>query len=883
MLRLAASQTMMGWGGVGVRGWRTAGTSTGTATAEGRIDFQGIENKWRDHVISFRRPTEEGAREYYCLPMFPYPSGRLHMGHVRVYTLSDVEARLQRMRGLRVLHPIGFDAFGLPAENAARERGVDPAEWTLANIGYMRGQLRDLGLSFDWDREIVTCRADYYRWTQWLFLLMARRGLAYQRHATVNWDPVDRTVLANEQVDAQGRSWRSGAIVEQKQMRQWFLSISSYAQRLYDDLDLLVVKWPDSVITLQRQWIGPTHGAHIDFILSSATSTIASTATSSSTTNSSSSESRIRVFTSRPETLAGVTFLAISPAHPLASSCSPDGEGFTGLHCVHPLSRERLPIYVADYVLPDYGTGAVMGVPAHDDRDAAFAASRRLPFREVLLDGVLVDSGPLSGLQPGEAAAMLPKICCAVTPHTQFRIRDWLISRQRSWGTPVPVVYCRCATGGGEGGSEEEEERAVPLLDGDLPLLQGSGGEPHPCPCCGKPARRETDTMDTFVDSSWYFLRYTDPHNSKEIFDKALCAAASPVDMYIGGKEHAILHLLYARFVHKVLYDQGMVSTVEPFSRLLAQGMVQSQTFRHPVTDLYLSAEEASAVDSPRVSWEKMSKSKHNGVDPQEIVAKYGADTTRLFVLFKAPPELDLQWEGSAISGSFRFLARVHSAIHALPDSLPAPPLSSADLNAAPLSPELLRHPHLNALHQTIIEVTGDLTSAPPQPNTAIAAIMKLTNLLNRDPEASPLGVWSRYLSFRAVVIMLAPFCPHIACECWELLQSKQGHLAAPLLVRCSSWAGSPEPSSCLAQPWPQPDPAFFAQQRETVGLVVQIDGKARGKLEVPPELADCQDLPALLQLIRDSPVGTKHLKDLPVKEVRHSSSPVNIVNILLR
>jgi leucyl-tRNA synthetase len=620
------------------------------------------------------------------------------MGHVRNYVITDVIARFKRMQGFRVLHPMGWDAFGLPAENAAIDRGITPAKWTEQNIAQMKQLLQTLGLSLDWEREVTTCSPDYYKWTQWLFLQFFDAGLAYQKDAAVNWDPIDQTVLANEQVDSEGRSWRSGAMVERKLLRQWFLKITDYAEQLLQDLDKLT-GWPERVKLMQANWIGKSQGAYLEFPIVG-------------------SEEKIGVFTTRPDTVYGVTYVVLAPEHPLTLKVTtPDQQEavnafikevgseseiertaedkpkrgiLTGGTALNPFTGTEIPILIADYVLYEYGTGAVMGVPAHDTRDFKFAHENNLPIQTVIIPegvdsetftlteaytepGIMINSDSFNRMSSLEAkTAIIEK---AETEglgqeRLQYRLRDWLISRQRYWGCPIPIIHCpHCGI--------------VPVPEEDLPVklpegveFSGRGPSPlHqledwvkvPCPNCGTPAQRETDTMDTFIDSSWYFLRYTDATNSEAAFSPDRVNDWMSVDQYVGGVEHAILHLLYSRFFTKVLRDRGLLDVDEPFERLLTQGMVQAITYKNPKTGKYIPPEQVNP-DNPQdpetgeplqVFYEKMSKSKYNGVAPQQVLSKYGADTARMFTLFKAPPEKDLEWDDADVEGQFRFLNRV--------------------------------------------------------------------------------------------------------------------------------------------------------------------------------------------------------------------------------
>jgi leucyl-tRNA synthetase len=824
------------------------------------------QSSWRD-LGTDRTPEDPTRPVFYALSMFPYPSGTLHMGHVRNYVITDVIARVQRMRGHAVLHPMGWDAFGLPAENAAIERNVDPGEWTDRNIEQMRGQLDRLGLSIDWDREQATCHSDYYRWTQWLFLELFDGGLAYRKNATVNWDPVDQTVLANEQVDADGRSWRSGALVEQRQLNQWFLRITDYAEALLRDLDHLD-GWPERVRTMQANWIGRSEGAEITFAVTADPATT------------------LTVFTTRPDTLAGASYVVLAPEHPLVdqlldadhtdsvrrfqkevarlsnlertSDEGPKRGVPIGAGVTNPLTGVELPVWIADYVLADYGTGAVMGVPAHDQRDMAFATSNKLSVRQVIgADGAadaiaagqawtepgqLINSGRFDGLDSSAAKT-------AITSHgsaegwaqakVTYRLRDWLISRQRYWGCPIPVIHCPSCG-------------AVAVPREDLPVelprgidLSGKGGSPLaqqedwvnvPCPSCGEPARRETDTMDTFMCSSWYFLRFADPHNSETPFSREAVNRWLPVQQYVGGIEHAILHLLYSRFFTKALRDRGLIDVGEPFQRLLTQGMVQGTTYRNPVTGKYVAPADVVDPADPRdpvtgdaleVLFEKMSKSKYNGVDPAAVIDRYGADTARMFILFKAPPEKDLEWDDADVEGQYRFLQRLWRLIDSSRPLLDQQ--DGGEGRPAELTPEEadLRR----AVHTAIEAVTEDL-SDDIQLNTAISELMKLSNAINAtDLPGLRVAVLREALS--VLVRLLAPFAPHLAEEFWQKLGGSE---------------------SVHQQSWPELDASALVQ--DSVDLVIQVKGKVRGTISVPADA----DKETLEKLALSSEVAQKWL-----------------------
>ena len=860
-------------------------------TDSSRYRPEAIEERWQRHWAELRLDatpeldSDDAAGEpFYALSMFPYPSGSLHMGHVRNYVITDVIARVQRMQGRRVLHPMGWDAFGLPAENAAIERGVDPGVWTDRNIAQMRAQLQRLGLSIDWDREVATCHADYYRWTQWLFLQFLEAGLAYRREATVNWDPIDNTVLANEQVDAEGRSWRSGALVEKRKLRQWFLKITAYADQLLDDLPQLQ-GWPERVRTMQANWIGRSSGAELQFDVL--------------TPDGSSSGERISVFTTRPDTLYGATYLVLAPEHPLVATLTRaeqrlQVEAFCnlvsrqsdqdrtaddrpkrgvpiGASVRNPTSGEVLPLWIADYVLAEYGTGAVMGVPAHDQRDFLFARQYELPVRQVIIPegsdehayeggawtepGVMIHSGPYDGLPSSEAKQRI--IAAAEAGgwgqgRVQYRLRDWLISRQRYWGCPIPAIHCEACG-------------VVPVPKEQLPVelpqgvsLEGRGGSPLArleswvrvaCPCCGKPARRETDTMDTFMCSSWYYLRYSDPKNGEQPFGRRAVDHWLPVDQYVGGIEHAILHLLYSRFFTKVLRDRGLLSFDEPFQRLLTQGMVQGITYKNSHSGKYVAPADVADLSDPRdpisgepleTFYEKMSKSKYNGVDPAVVIDRYGADTARMFILFKAPPEKDLEWDDADVEGQFRFLQRLWRLVDgavARGVTLPAVPTA---IEAAELSPgeRQLRC----AVHTAIQAIREDL-DGDVQLNTAVSELMKLSNAMAAELEKASAPVAEEAL--RTLLLLLAPFSPHLAEELWQKLEANpDGH------------------SSVHRQRWPLHDAAALV--RDMIQLVIQVKGKVRGSLEVPADA----DAATLEKLALASEVAAKWLEGQPPRRV---------------
>ena len=757
--------------------------------------------KYWDESGTFRVTEDPNNEKFYCLSMFPYPSGRLHMGHVRNYTIGDVISRYQRMLGKNVLQPMGWDAFGLPAENAAVQNNVPPARWTEENITHMREQLKSLGFGYDWEREIATCRPEYYRWEQWLFTRLFEKGLAYKKNAEVNWDPVDQTVLANEQV-IDGRGWRSGALVERREIPQWFLKITAYAEELLDSLDTMD-GWPDAVRTMQRNWIGRSQGVEIDFDIVG--------------------EDPVRVYTTRPDTLMGATYVALAPGHPLsqkAAGKNPELAAFIdecrrsetsesaletmekrgmtiGYEAVHPINGEKLPVWVANFVLMSYGTGAVMSVPGHDERDHEFALKYGLPIVQVIAPsdgseididaeayvpkGLVQNSGEFSGLTSEaafDAIAQFLEQRGKGKRTINYRLRDWGVSRQRYWGAPVPVI-------------QTEDQGPLPVPDAELPVvlpedveIEGVGSPLTKLasfldtknPNTGAPARRETDTFDTFVESSWYYARFACPDNDKAMLDER-ANYWLPVDQYIGGIEHAILHLLYARFFHKLMRDEGLVDSDEPFTNLLTQGMVLKDGA-------------------------KMSKSKGNTVDPEELIRKYGADTVRLYVMFAAPPEQTLEWSDTAVEGAFRFLKRLWKLVaeHMALGDVSAPELDKLDDGQR----ELRRQ-----VHQTISKVSDDVGRRYTF-NTAIAAVMELTNSLQRFDDTSPQGRAVTHEALESCVLVLSPIVPHVTHALWRAL----GHEDA-----------------VVEATWPRVDTQALVT--DTVELVVQVNGKLRGHINV--------------------------------------------------
>ena len=761
----------------------------------------------------FAVQPDEAREKFYCLAMFPYPSGKLHMGHVRNYTIADVIARYQRMQGKNVLQPMGWDAFGLPAENAAIANKVAPAAWTRENIDHMRAQLQRLGYAYDWDREIATCDPQYYQWEQWFFTQLYERGLVYKKMATVNWDPVDQTVLANEQV-IDGRGWRSGAVVERREIPQWFIRITAYAEELLEGLDTLD-GWPEAVRTMQRNWIGKSRGVELAFGLDEPVANL----------------DRIEVYTTRPDTLYGVTYVSLAAEHPITLALAENNTELaefiaackqasvaeadmaqaeklgmdTGLRATHPLTGEAIPVWVANYVLMDYGSGAVMAVPAHDERDWEFARKYALPMKTVVCDaegqpaetadsaytehGVLTGSAEFDGCNFDEAfegiAARLEAAGMGQTT-TQFRLRDWGVSRQRYWGTPIPMLNL-------------EDGQDIPIPADRLPSLLPEDvvmdGVTSPIKADpewrqfeleGKPCERETDTFDTFVQSSWYYARFTCPHYTDGMIDSDQANYWLPVDQYVGGIEHAILHLLYSRFFHKLMRDAGLVTSDEPFERLLTQGMVLKDGA-------------------------KMSKSKGNTVDPQELIDRYGADTVRLFSMFAAPPEQSLEWSDSGVEGANRFIKRLWRLVH------------DFDTDGTESLPDSLNGEQKNLrrkIHETIAKVSDDYGRRQTF-NTAVAAVMELCNELGRHPteHSGDRAVIDEGL--RAVLQLLWPITPHLSEHLWQALTGE----------------------AFKESQWPEVDDT--ALSRDELEIVVQVNGKVRGKINVPAS-ADNAEIEAM-------------------------------------
>ena len=798
-----------------------------------------------DDAQCFEVVEDDSKEKFYCLTMFPYPSGKLHMGHVRVFTISDVIARYQRMQGKHVLQPMGWDAFGMPAENAAIKRGVPPAQWTYENIEDMRVQMKRLGYAYDWTREVTTCRPEYYRWEQWLFVKMFEKGLVYRKNSVVNWDPVDKTVLANEQV-IDGRGWRSDALVERREIPQWFMKITAYADEMLDELDRMP-GWPESVKTMQRNWIGRSEGLELSFDVKGE-------------------DEPLTVFTTRPDTLFGVTYMAVAAEHPLAvkaAAGNPEIAAFIeackktdaaeatletmekkgmplGISAIHPMSGEEVPLWVANFVLMSYGTGAVMAVPGHDARDWEFAKKHGLPIVQVvapadgseidineseyLEHGVLVNSGDYNGMDFDTAFDAIADFFESQERGKRtinFRLRDWGVSRQRYWGTPIPIIYC-------------DDCEAVPVPEDQLPVVlpedvEFTGhGSPlkdipefinAPCPKCGKDARRETDTFDTFVESSWYFARYACPDNDTVMLDDR-AAYWTPVDQYTGGVEHAILHLLYSRFFQRVMRDEGLTDISEPFTNLLTQGMVLKDGA-------------------------KMSKNKGNTVDPQELIGKYGADTVRLFMMFAAPPEQALEWSDDGVQGSYRFLKRFWTAVQEHADSGTGDKVDVAALSAE--QKDLRRK-----THQTIAKISDDIGRRYTF-NTAVAASMELLNAINKFDDATDSGRAVEREALEAVVLMLSPMVPHICHELWSVL----GHQTALIDV-----------------PWPEVDEQALVT--DLVEVVLQVNGKLRARISV----AAGADNDSVAALALADPNVQKFIGD---KEIRKTIVvPGRLVNIVV-
>ncbi|MEK6680182.1 MAG: leucine--tRNA ligase [Nitrospirota bacterium] len=831
---------------------------------ENKYTPKDIEQKWQGNWEGlFVSKEDPKKKKYYCLEMFPYPSGRIHMGHVRNYVIGDVIARYKIMNGYSVIHPIGWDAFGMPAENAAIEKGIHPAKWTYENIASMKAQIKKLGLSYDWSREIATCDEDYYKWNQWLFLKMYEKGIAYKKKSFVNWCPSCETVLANEQVE-DGKCWRCDSIVKQKELEQWFFKITDYAEELLSYTDKLP-GWPENVLMMQRNWIGKSTGAEIDFPIAGT-------------------KEKITVFTTRQDTIFGATFMSIAAEHPMVKvlvkgrntekdvmkfiekvmqedKIERTGEGtekegiFTGAYAINPFTKKEIPIWIGNFVLMEYGTGAVMAVPCHDTRDFAFAKKYNISMQLVIQnpertlsvdamkdayvdDGFLANSGEFNNLSSSDAKERIVDYLeknGIGKRRVNYRLRDWGISRQRYWGTPIPMVYCN------QCGIVPVPEKDLPVKlpkdvaftgKGGSPLLDAKGFVNVKCPKCKGDARRETDTMDTFVDSSWYFLRYTSPKNNDRPFDSEKAGYWMPVDQYIGGIEHAVMHLLYSRFFTKVVRDLGLTKIDEPFTNLLTQGMVCKETLRCPEHG-WLFPEDVKddkcrlcgkAVERGRV--EKMSKSKKNVIDPDKLIDAYGADTVRLFSLFAAPPEKDLEWSDQGVDGAWRFLNRVWNLVVKYSDEIKD---AKSEIEIAMLNDN--EKALYRKTHQTIKKVAEDM-ERDFHFNTAIAAMMELVNEISGSGDIkipSPLvgegkGEGEKRANhapvmkaaLEALIILLSPFAPHICDELWSMLGNK---------------------GSVINIAWPQYNQD--AIKAEEMLIVIQINGKVRGRVNLPANTAE--------------------------------------------
>ena len=826
--------------------------------------------RWQEYRL-FNAEDFSPKPKYYCLSMFPYPSGKLHMGHVRNYTIGDVLSRYRLLNGFNVMQPMGWDAFGLPAENAAMKHQVAPAQWTYDNIAYMKKQLQSLGFAIDWGREIATCTPEYYRWEQWLFVRLFQKGIIYKKNGTVNWDPVDQTVLANEQV-VDGRGWRSGAIVEKREIPMYYFKITDYAEELLNGLDTLE-HWPEQVKTMQRNWIGKSRGMQVRFAL----------ADDSKAGLSGDYADYVQVYTTRPDTLMGATYIAVAAEHPLATAAAidnPDLQQFiaeckagsvaeadmatmekkgmpTGRFAVNPLNGDVLPVWVANYVLWGYGDGAVMAVPAHDERDFEFATKYRLPIKQVIASTQAddefntqawqewygskeqtqcINSGELDGLDFQAAFERIGEILQAKNagaPKTQYRLRDWGISRQRYWGCPIPVIHCDdCGDV-----TVPEDQLPVVLPENVVPDGAGSPLTRMPefyetnCPCCGKPARRETDTMDTFVESSWYAIRYASPQCDTAMVDKKAANYWLNADQYIGGIEHAILHLLYARFFTKLMRDEGLLNVDEPFARLLTQGMVVCETYYREGAngskewiapqDVNLKRDDKGRpleatlkADGKPVcigGIEKMSKSKNNGVDPQELIDRYGADTARLFMMFAAPPEQSLEWSDAGVDGAHRFLRRLWRTVYEYLQQGTSVTAFAGSRDGLSAELKALRL----KLHTTIAKVTDDY-GRRQQFNTAIAAVMELLNQYDRTDCSSELGRTVAQEVLESVLRLLWPIVPHVCETLWNELSTQQ-----------TLWEAA----------WPRVDEAALVQDEIT--LMVQVNGKLRGQITVAADISN--------------------------------------------
>lgn len=851
---------------------------------EKEYDFLKIEEFWQkfwEKKGYFASTVKKDKEKFYNLVMFPYPSGKIHMGHVRNYSIGDVIARLKYLQGFNVLNPIGWDSFGLPAENAAIENKSHPATWTFENIDYMKSQLKKLGFSYDWNREIATCKEDYYRWNQWFFIKMLQKGLVEKKDGAVNWCQKCQTVLANEQVEDE-KCWRCGSLVEPKDLSQWYFKITHYAQELLDGHEEIKNHWPERVLSMQKNWIGKSLGLQINFKLDNE---------------------NFPIFTTRPDTIFGVTYMAMAVEHPVVkkilqetnnkelqdfcenikrkSKIERTAEGvekqgfFTGKYVIHPFTGQEIPLYVADFVLMEYGTGAVMAVPAHDERDFLFAKKYKLPIKVVIKpldnsleepltqaytgDGVLVNSENFSGLTNQEAihaiihTAQEKKLGQSTT---NYRLKDWLLSRQRYWGTPIPIIYCpKC------GVVPEKEENLPVLLPKDVdfsktgnPLATSLSFLNTTCPQCGEKAKRETDTMDTFVDSSWYYARFCSPQEGKAPLNKEEAHYWLTVDQYVGGIEHAVMHLLYARFFHKVMRDLGLVSTAEPFKKLLTQGMVVANSYQCKDCHVYFAPHQVDEnhlcpqCQKPLfVKIDKMSKSKKNGVDPDDMIKKYGADTVRVFVLFASPPEKDLEWNESAVEGSFRFLKRIFTLASKNEEKLKNLTPSFDNLSEKALK---LR----KFVHKTIKKVKADFIEKFHF-NTGIAALMELLNTLS--------GFDAKNLQEESVLKegiltlshLLFPVAPHIAEEIYHMLNANHTSIYDLL--------------------WPAYNENLVIDENVTYAL--QINGKIRGNLEIAASATKEE----VLEKIKKLPVAQKYLEDKTV--IKEIFVPQKIVNFVVK
>ena len=849
-----------------------------------------LQQQW-EQTNAFKVTEDNSKEKFYCLSMFPYPSGRLHMGHVRNYTIGDVVSRFQRMQGKNVLQPMGWDAFGLPAENAAINHKTAPAKWTYANIDYMKQQLKRLGFGYDWSREIATCKPEYYRWEQWFFTKLYEKGLVYKKMATVNWDPVDQCVLANEQV-IDGRGWRSGALVEQRELAQWFIRITAYAEELLADLDQLE-GWPEQVKTMQKNWIGRSEGVEIRFDIAD-------------------SSDSLTVYTTRPDTLYGVTYVAVAAQHPLAqqaAASNPQLAAFiedckggkmaeaelatmekkgcaTGKFAVHPLTGEQVPVWVANFVLMDYGSGAVMAVPGHDQRDYEFASKYGLNIKQVIAPaedavqscdlsqaaytekGVLINSAEFDGLAFEQAFNAIATKLAAIgrgEVKVNYRLRDWGVSRQRYWGTPIPML--NLADGSQVPVPEEQLPVRLPedvVMDGVTSPIK-SDPEWAKTSYNGSDALHETDTFDTFMESSWYYARYCSPDHDKAMLDPAKANYWLPVDQYIGGIEHAILHLLYSRFFHKLLRDVGLVQSDEPFKRLLCQGMVLAETFyretenggkewfspadvsvqrddKGRVTDAILNSDNQPVLSA---GMSKMSKSKNNGIDPQKVIDQYGADTVRLFMMFTAPPEQTLEWSDSAVEGAHRFIKRIYSLVG---DFANSGAKEALDISALNNEQKALRR----EVHKTIAKVSDDIGRRYTF-NTAIAAIMELSNKLQKASLETAQDRAVMQEAILALLQMLNPITPHGAQYLWAELG---------------------QPTSIEQTPWPVADTDAMVEDEKLV--VVQVNGKVRGKVTVAAD-ADQQ---AVLQTAQQDENVARHLDGVSLRKVIYV--PGKLLNLVV-